>query len=439
MSLLVYGLNLRTAGVDLLERFAVTEESAAKALRSLMDRPHVSGAVVLSTCNRVEVYADVTRYHGGAGDLRAFFGEWGGVAPEDFAGRAYDHFDASVAAHLFTVAAGLDSVVVGERQILQQVRAALQTAETEGAAGRELGALFRHAVRAGRRAHAETALSQHAATLVDVGLEAAARLLPPRGDRGLVGLVLGAGAMGALAATRLARRSDRLLIVNRSPERGARLAARVHGEDLPLSHLHEGLVAADVVVASTGATEPVVSRAALEQAMALRADRPLVCVDLAVPRDLERGCGDLPGVTVLDVDGLQPDAPDSSTLASLEAARAIVADEVARFGAARQAVAVGPTIAALRDRAETVRAAELRRLEGRLAQLHPRERSAVEALTRRIVNTLLHEPTVRLKALAAEEGEAPVTRPAGPRSTEYSAMLHDLFDLDPADAPDPRG
>lgn len=425
MSLLVYGLNLRTAGVDLLERFAVPDEEAPKALQSLLDRAHVTEAAVLSTCNRVELYADVTRYHGGVGDLRAFFSEWGGVAPEDFAGRAYDHFDVGVAAHLFAVAAGLDSLVVGERQIQLQVRGALRSAQANGAAGRDLEALFHLALRAGRRARSETALSEHAATMVDVGLQAAERVLgDPR-----VALVVGAGTMGGLGAQQLAARCEQVLVANRSPERAARLAARVGGEDLPLDRLVEGLARADVVLASTGAAHPLITRELLAEAMARRPQRPLVCVDLAIPRDVEPACAELPGVTVLDVEQLRPTTLDRSTAAAIAAARAVVAEEVARFAARRDTVSVDPTIVALRDHAEEVRAAELRRQDGKLAGLDARERSAVEALSRRIVNTLLHEPTVRLKALAAQEGTPRPAPLSGPRSAAYTAMLHDLFGL----------
>jgi glutamyl-tRNA reductase len=420
VSVLTLGLNYKTAPVTLLERLAVPAERLPKALASLVARDHVVEAAVLSTCNRVEVYAHVTRYHGGVADLRNFFAEWAGLAVEDFSDAAYDHYDDRAAAHLFAVAAGIDSMVIGERQIHLQVREAFRKADAEGAAGRVLHALFRRALRVGKRARAETGISRGASSMVAVGLDAARRVVGDR-DSATV-LIVGAGKMGGMAADRLSRGDGRLLITNRTVERSVRLAERVDGEVLLMERLADGLCEADLVLCSTGAPRPVVDREQVAAAMARRPRRPLVLVDLAVPRDVASDCATVPGVTVLDVDAVRALTDTGATGAEVAKARAIVEAEAAAFAGWARSVRVEPTIAALRRRAEDVRQAELDRLAARLAGLDERHRSAVEALTKGIVNTLLHSPSVRLKAIAdARGGEL------------HAAALRELFDL-----PDPE-
>ncbi|MEX0658904.1 MAG: glutamyl-tRNA reductase [Egibacteraceae bacterium] len=426
MSLLVLGLNYKTAPVGLLERVAVAHEDIPKALTSLAQREHVLEAVVLSTCNRVEVYAAVSRFHGGLADLRRFFSEWSGVAPEDFVDLTYDHYDHQAATHLFGVTAGLDSMVVGERQIQLQVKQAFAEAEAEGTAGRMLSALFRRALKVGKEARRETGISSGASSMVDVGLEAARQVL---GDlEGRTVLVVGAGKMGGMGADRLAGTAERILVANRTPDKAERLAAKVGGQVVALGGLAEGLAAADLVLCSTGASSPVVDHDMVRDAMAARPDRPLVLVDLAVPRDVDAACAGLPGVTVLDIDAIRvvtdtpaTSAPDGEQAGGLPAeiakGRAIVAAEAERFAAWTRSVRVEPTIAALRARAEEVREAEVRRHGARLGDLDAGQQAVVDALTRRIVNTLLHTPTVRLKA-AADRGD-----------DAHGAALRELFDL----------
>jgi glutamyl-tRNA reductase len=417
VSVLVLGLNYKSAPVGLLERVAVPSERLAKALYSLTSREHVREAVVLSTCNRVEVYAHVSKYHGGMADLRDFFSEWGGVAPEDFVGLAYDYFDDRAAAHLFAVAAGLDSMVVGERQIALQVKQAFTEAQREGSAGRVLQSLFRQALRVGKRARAETGISEGASSMVDVGLDAATRVLGSLEGRTV--LVVGAGKMGGMAALRVQGQAARILVANRTADRGRRLAERVRGEVLDMADLCRGLAAADLVLSSTGAPVPLLAQDAVEAAMARRPGRRLVLLDLAVPRDVDPGCSAVPGVTVLDIDAVRALTDTGQTGAEVAKARVLVEEEARRFAAWTRTVRVEPTISALRARGERVRAAELARAAGRLADLEPRERDAVEALTRSIVNTLLHDPSVRLKAVAdARGGEL------------HAAALRELFDLD---------
>lgn len=416
MSVLVLGLNYKTAPIDLLERVAVPAELLPKALHSLINREHVLEAVVLSTCNRVEVYAHVTRYHGGMADLRNFFSEWGGVAPEDFAELAYDYYDDRAAAHLFAVASGLKSMVVGERQIHLQTKHAYAEAEREAATGRVLSGLFRQALRVGRRTRTETNISEGASSMVDVGLDAATRVLGQLDGRTV--MVVGAGKMGGLAARQVHGTAGRITIANRSADKSERLALRVDGDIIDFSDLSSGLHDADLVLCSTGASAPVISYEQVERAMASRPQRPMVLLDIAVPRDVEPSCADLPGVTVLDVDAVRALTDTGETGTEVAKARALVEEEAERFAAWTRSVRVEPTISALRTRAEVIRRAELERLSGRLAGLDDKQRQAVDTLTKGILNTLLHEPSVRLKARAdGKDGDL------------YGAALRELFDL----------
>jgi glutamyl-tRNA reductase len=421
MPLLVLGLSHRTAPADLLDACAVPADLQGKALASVLQREHVREAVVLSTCNRVEVYADVSRFHGGVADLRDHLAEWAGVAPEVVAGAATDHFDTAAAEHLFAVSSGLDSMVVGERQIHAQVRQAFATAMEEGAVGPVLNRVFRQAVRVGRRVRSETAISDGGASIVDLALTTGTAQVATA--RPAVALV-GAGKIGGMAGARLAAAAARVHVVNRSADKATRLADRL-APQVPtaacgIDELEAVLAEVDLVVTSTDAPRPVITVAALREAMARRPDRPLVVVDLAVPRDVEPGAVDVPGVTVVDIQSLRrvvvADGPAADAIAE---ARAVVAAEARAFAAWSRGVLAGPAIAALHRRGEDVRQAELQRLAGRLASLDPAQREAVDALTRGIVGTLLHAPSVRLKAL--------VDSPDGQR--DVRALAH-LFDLD---------
>lgn len=388
-----------------------------KALLSVTQRDHVLEAAIISTCNRVEVYANVTRYHGGMADLRDHFAEWAGLAPEAFSHLTYDRFDAAAAEHLFAVASGLDSMVVGERQIHTQVRHAFSRAIEEGTAGSLLNRVFRQAVRVGRRTRAETGISHGAASIVDVALATARQSLHV--DAPIVALV-GAGKIGGMVGSRVEDEAAQILVANRTPDKARTLAQRIGGTAHTLQDLPAVLQVADMVVSSTDSSHPVITTAALREAMAARPDRQLVLVDLAVPRDVERGSHELPGVTVVDIEALRRVVTQGPTGDAIRDARAIVDEEAKAFAAWSRGVQAGPTIVSLRMQAEAVRQAELARLGTRLAGLDQGERDAVEALTKGIVNTLLHQPTVRLKQL--------VDTPDGERFVR--ALTH-LFDLDP--------
>jgi glutamyl-tRNA reductase len=419
VSVVVVGLNHRHASLEQLERLAVSADQAPKALLSLTQRTHVAEAVVLSTCNRVEVYALVHRFHGGVADVRAFLCEWGGLAPEDLDGLTYEYHDERAAAHLFSVACGLDSVVIGERQVARQVKHALLAARAEGACGSRLGVVFERSLRVARRVRTGTSLDHAASSMLDAGIEAALTHLDTLTDRTV--LLVGAGKIGAMAARALGPVAGRLLVTNRTVERAERLADH-EAEVLPIDDLASGLAAADLVISSTASTDAVITRDLLERVMARRDGWPLVLVDLAVPRDVAGDCGEVDDVVVLDVDAVSSTVTSAPAVAELTRARAIVAEEVAELTAWQQARSVEPTITALRRRAEQVRADEVVRLASRLGTLDDRQRAAVEQLTRGIVNTLLHDPTVRLKAAADDD------------AAWRAEVVRDLFDLDdPAD------
>lgn len=420
MSVLVVGLSHRSADLALLERLAVPSDETGKVLRSLLELDHVLEAVVLSTCNRVEVYASVTRFHPGLQEVRSWLAERGDIHPQDLDTLQYSFHDDRAAAHLFAVSAGIDSMVVGEQQIALQVKHAMETARAEGAARGTLQRLFRQAVRVGRRVRRETEIGRGASSMVDVGLEAARHRL---GEdlAGRAVLIVGAGKMGALTADRLVDAGiDRALVWNRSADKATRLAARVGGEIVDDGDLARAISESDLVVCTTGAAMPVLDVELVREAVARRtAAGPLVLLDLAMPRNVDAACGELPGVTVLDIADVREEAHRTVTGEVVAAAERIVDEEAARFLAWTLAVKVEPTIRSLRQRAEDVRVGELERLGGKLGTLDERQREAVEALTRGIINTLLHDPTVRLKELADAGG-----------AEHHAHALRELFDLD---------
>ena len=422
MSLLVVGLSHRTAPVSLLERAAVGADQLPAMLDQLLRGEHVSEVLVLSTCNRVEVYAEVDRFHGGLQDASTVLADRVDLDVPSLGEHLYVHYDDAAVLHLFSVAAGLDSMVVGESQILGQLRTAYAVAADLDAVNRQLHEVCQHALRTGKRVHAETGIDRAGASVVSVGLSQAERTLGPLA--GKRALVIGAGSMGALSAATLIRSGvGEVVIANRSPRRGERLAAQLDGpaRAVPLDDMPAELAGADLVVGCTGAVGTVLSAAAVEASLPARGDRPLVLLDLALPRDFDGAAGVLPAVHYLDLAALQEPAIRLGAHQDVERARQIVAEEVAGRLGARRATAVAPTVTALRARAAEVVDAELARLDSRLPGLDAIARAEVARTVHRVVQTLLHAPTVRVKELAE--------RPGG---DAYADALRELFDLDPA-------
>ena len=418
MAILSLGISYRRAPVSLLERLSFGDEDYAKAYRHLSQLESVHEGVILSTCNRVEVYGEVTHYHEGFQDLKRFLAESREVAYEDFAEPLYSHFEDDAAEHLFSVAAGLDSMVLGEPQVLGQVRAAVRRARAEGAAGPAMSPLFDQSVRAGRRARSETAIGASPAAFVDAGADLAEEYLGSLNGRSI--LVVGAGTMGALATRRLVERgAGDVLVLGRRPARARRVAEEMGARAGGLDDVAAGLSGADMVVSSTAATGIVIGR----EAVARRADggRKLFVLDLAVPRDVDPGVRDLPGVRLCDIDDLRDVVAGGGSGTAREVARAsaIVREETRRYAARRREARLAPLIEALHERGEEVRAAEIRRLASRLAGVSEADRRAVDAATRRIVRRLLHDPVTRLKDLAGRGLDDP-----------HAQALAELFGLD---------
>lgn len=416
MPVLALGVSHRHAPVDLLERLAFGDEDYPKAYERLRQLESVEEGVILSTCNRVEVYAEVPLYHQGFQDLKRFLAESRDVPVEEFAAPLYSHYEDQAAEHLFAVAAGLDSMVLGEPQILAQVRAAFKRADVEGSTGPALAALFNQAIRAGRRVRSETRIGASPSAFVEAGAGLADRFLG--GLEGKAATLVGAGAMAGLALDVLRRRGvEDVLILGRRPERATRLAARAAASAGPIEDLREGIARADMVVASTAATGTVVHPAVVGN----RGGRPLFILDLAVPRDVDPDVGEFPGVKLVDIDGLRAEVASLRDRAGTEVddAEAIVRGEARRYAARRREARLAPLIEALHARGEAVRAEELRKVAGRLGGLSERERDAVDALTRRVVRRLLHDPVVRLKELTGRGLEDP-----------HAQALADLFGLD---------
>ncbi len=419
MSVLVVGISHRSAPVSLLEKVTVGVGPADLALGELRSAGPVGGAVVVSTCNRVEVYADTEGFHAGVDAVSDLLARLSGVPLDELKRHLYVHWEGSAVLHLFEVACGLDSMVIGESQILGQLRRAYMTVRDEPA-GPTLHELFQSALRVGKRAHSETGIDGAGRSLVSVGLERAVAAVGPLEGRRV--LVIGAGSMGALAGAVLRRAgAGEIVVANRTAENAKRLADTLGGVGVGLEDLEAVLSEADVVVSSTGATGVVVERELVARAVAARGGRPLAILDLALPRDIDADVRELPGVTLVDLASLQDQLAATEAGADVEAVRAIVTEEVGDFLAWQRAARVAPTVVALRSRADQVVAAELARLEARLPGLDELSRNEVQTAVRRVVSTLLHTPTVRVKELT--------DAPAG---LSYADALRELFGLDRA-------
>jgi glutamyl-tRNA reductase len=419
VSVVVVGLNHRTVPLGLLERMNVSPTRLPKVLADLAAREHVSEVVVLSTCHRTEVYAVAERYHGAVQDIRNAFSELAFIPPEEFSDYLYSYFDEGAVNHLFSVAAGLDSVVLGESEILGQVRQAWQRAHEEGVAGSRLAALFRHAVVAGKRARSETAIARGTTSLAHAAVAMAARHVGSLQGKRI--LLLGAGEVGESMALAVAGIDGAdVVVANRTWDRALALAARVGGRAVQLDGLTSALADTDLLLTSTGAPSAIVDHTDLAPVIEGRDGRPLLIVDVAMPRDIDPSVAVLPGVTLLDLDDVRSfvEAGLEERRREVTKVRGIVTDEVERYLESATAREVAPTIAALRDRVEALRVGELERQRARLEGLDPRQREAVEAVTRGVMAKLLHDPTVRLKDAA---GSA--------RGERLADALRDLFDI----------
>ena len=421
MTLLVVGLSHHSAPVSVLERTSIPGDDMRKVLDELHRSESVSEIVALSTCNRIEIYADVARFHPAVIDISTVLARVAGMNVADLGEHLYVHFDEAAADHMFRVAAGLDSMVVGESQILGQLRNAYALGSEAATVGRVLHEASQTALRVGKRVHSETGIDRAGASVVSVALQHAASVFGGAGElAGKRFLIVGAGSMGALSGATVQRMVGGgdvdAVVVNRSLPRAERLAGILGGRAATLEDLPREIARADVLISSTGATGIVIEAADVSP----RAGRPLVVLDLALPRDVDPSVSLMRDVHYIDLDVLR-NAGAMVSDDEVAAATTIVANELRMFLSEQQARAVAPTVTALRARAAQVVEGELTRLDGRLPGLDPAIRAEVGMAVRRAVDKVLHAPTVRVKELAAT-----------PEGSAYADALRELFDLDPA-------
>lgn len=419
MSVVVIGLNHRTVPLELLERMTVSHDRLEKSLHDLVGRPNISEVVLLSTCNRTEVYVVAERFHGAWQDVRNFLSELAHMAPEEFSHHLYSHYDDGAVQHLFSVAAGIDSAVLGESEILGQVREAWEQGQRAGTARSAMNLLFRQALQVGKRARTETGIGRHVTSVSQAAVAMASDRLGSL--EGVQVLVLGAGGMGEGMAVALAGAGvAEVRVANRTPERARALAERVHGRAIGMSEVADGLAEVDVLLSSTAAESIVLTADDFEHVMARRNGRRLLVVDVAVPRDIDAGVSRIPGVTLFDLDDIRAFAAVGAAgrRAEVMAVESIVAEEVERYLEESTARTAAPLVAALWQRAEELRQAELERHRGRIDALDDKGRTVVDSITKGLVAKLLHEPSVQLKDAAGT-----------PRAERLSDSLRDLFDL----------
>ncbi|MFE0642219.1 glutamyl-tRNA reductase [Streptomyces sp. NPDC058877] len=430
MSLLVVGLSHRSAPVSILERASLSADTQAKLLQDTLAAEPATEGTVLATCNRIELYADVDKFHAGVAELSTLLAQHSGIGLDELTPYLYVHYEDRAVHHLFSVACGLDSMVVGEGQILGQIKDALALGQDLHTAGRLLNDLFQQALRVGKRAHSETGIDRAGQSLVTFGLEQLAHGADVETwAAGKKALVIGAGSMSSLAAATLARSGvSEVVIANRTLARAERLAqiltepgagTGVAARAADMVAVGDELTRADVVISCTGATGLVLTGEAVGTAVQDRT-APLFLLDLAMPRDIDAAAHRIPGVRLVDIESLAEASADAPMAADVDRVRGLVSDEVAAFGAAQRAAHITPTVVALRTMAADVVASEVARLEGRLPGLDDKQRAEITQTVRRVVDKLLHAPTVRVKQLASEPGGA-----------GYADALRTLFDLDP--------
>jgi glutamyl-tRNA reductase len=419
MSVLVVGVSHHTAPVELLERVALDSSKVEKLTHAVQLTEHVQEAAVLATCNRIEIYTDVDRFHGSVEAICLALCELTEQDTDEVVPHLYVHYDDGAISHLFHVAAGLDSMVVGEGQILGQVREALRLAQEVGTAGPALNAAFQQALRVAKRTHAETQIDRAAPSLVSVSLRRAEEHLGT--FVGKRAIVVGAGAMASLAVSTLSRLGVAdIVVINRTATKAVRLAQQYSGRTAPIDTLGEELAHADLLLSCTGSVGLVVTAEEVRSARAHR-DAPLAVVDLALPHDVDPAVEELPGVHLIGLqrlsDELSEDDPDGLT--DVLGVRRIVAEEIQAFLDARRVSSVTPTVVALRTMATGVVDAELARLDSRLPDLPEDVRAELALAVRRVADKLMHQPTVRVKELANSSG-----------AVSYAAALAELFALD---------
>jgi len=406
MNFFVIGVNHKTAPVEVRERFAIPEARLPEATAALLNHPGVAEGMIVSTCNRVEIFA---RAKNGTCDLRSFVQNYYGFKPGEFEQYTFEHKEIEAVKHVFRVASSLDSMVVGESQILGQVKEAYATARAIGAVQSQLDALLSRAFQVAKKVRTETEIANSSVSVASVAVELAEKIFGTL--KGKAVYLVGAGKMCELAARHLiAHGSTKIYVSNRTHERAVALAQKFKGEAIPFEQLYESVPKADIIISSTGAPHTIFRKEHGERFLTQRKNRPMFFIDIAVPRDVDAALNDLDGIFVYDVDDLQQVVQSHMGDRRREAnrAEALVQEEVTKFEQRLQQADVVPTIVSLQEHLETIRSAEIDRLRGRLGELTPEQELAVDALTRGIVNKIMHTPITTLKS-AARQGEQVTT------------------------------
>ncbi|KQX74668.1 MULTISPECIES: glutamyl-tRNA reductase [Aeromicrobium] len=416
MSVLVVGMSHKSAPIDVLEHASLDVDAAVKLSHLALETPFVTESVVISTCNRVEIYVEAERFHGAVEEVSRLLADLSGLDRDEFVRHVYVHFDEAAVAHLFGVASGMDSMILGESQILGQVREALHSAQAESTVGSALNALFQQALRIGKRGHAETGIDRLAPSIVTAGLDAAGDVVDAPDTRFLVA---GAGTMASLAVRTLVDRGvdpHRIMVSNRTYQRAYALVATFGVSAVRWQALDVELAAADVLISCTGASGVVFDRDRIASAAG---GRPMSVIDLALPRDVDPDVRDLEGIDLIDLVVLSQAAANAELAADVQQVQSIVESEVRTFLAAKAASHITPTVIALRTMATDIVAAEQARIESRLPNLTDDERADVRKALHRVAEKLIHAPTVRVQQLID-----------GPADLTYADALADLFALD---------
>lgn len=406
MTLTLIGVNHKTAPIELRERIAISRDELPETARALAAEPGIAECMILSTCNRVEILAAVESPQA---DIAGFLHRQFGLEPSLLAPHIYTHLDQDAVRHLFRVAASLDSMVVGEPQILGQVKEAYTVARTAGTVGSQLEHLMQSAFAAAKRVRSETEIGANSVSIASVAVELAQKIFGSLHGRTV--FLVGAGKMSELAARHLVQQgAGAILVTNRTHERARQLAEPFNGRVIPFDKLYEAASEADIVISSTGAPHPIFRREHGQTFMHRRRNRPMFFIDIAVPRDVDPAVNQIEGIFVYDIDDLQQVAASHIAERGRQAgdAEALIAAEVERFHQRRRTVNVAPAIVSLQQQGEEIRLNEIKRMHARLGSLTPEQAAAVEALTRGLVNKFLHPPMQALKQAARENDSARV-------------------------------
>jgi glutamyl-tRNA reductase len=416
MNFFVLGVNHKTAPVEVRERFAIPESRMPEALGKLTSMEGVEEGMIVSTCNRVEIFA---RSKNGNCDLQKFVREYFGFSEGEYEPYIFQHEQMEAVKHVFRVASSLDSMVVGESQILGQVKEAYATARALGAVNSQLDQLLTRAFAVAKKVRNETTIASSSVSIASVAVELAEKIFGSLTGKSVY--LVGAGKMCELAARHLiAHGAKKIYVGNRTFDRAVNLAEKFNGEAIPFERLYDTVPWADIIISSTGAPHAIFRKEHGEKFLQIRKNRPMFFIDIAVPRDIDPALNDLDGIFVYNIDDLQQVRQSHMGDRQKEAVRAesMVDEEVRRFEARAQTAEVVPTIVSLQQHLENLRQAELDRVRGRLGELTPEQEMAVETLTRGIINKIMHTPITTLKSAARD-----------PESTTVIDVVRKLFNL----------